>query len=149
MNSKRYKVFIVELFILSIILMALITIITALSMETREQSVEAGRLTDAVLCAENTAEMTSEAASVKQAAKMIGKMDNVSEPGVSGNVISAKTRILTEKGESRVYIVKVTIDVEKGSSGKYIKKKIEVFSGEDAEKIYELDTGNYIGRDAA
>ena len=149
MNSKRYKVFIVELFILSIILMALITIITALSMETREQSVEAGRLTDAVLCAENTAEMTSEAASVKQAAKMIGKMDNVSEPGVSGNVISAKTRILTEKGESRVYIVKVTIDVEKGSSGKYIKKKIEVFSGEDADKIYELDTGNYIGRDAA
>ena len=149
MNSKRYKVFIVELFILSIILMALITIITALSMETREQSVEAGRLTDAVLCAENTAEMTSEAASVKQAAKMIGKMDNVSEPGVSGNVISAKTRILTEKGESRVYIVKVTIDVEKGSSGRYIKKKIEVFSGEDAEKIYELDTGNYIGRDAA
>lgn len=149
MNSKRYKVFIVELFILSIILMALITIITALSMETREQSVEAGRLTDAVLCAENTAEMTSEAASVKQAAKMIGKMDNVSEPGVSGNVISAKTRILTEKGESRVYIVKVTIDVEKGSSGRYIKKKIEVFSGEDADKIYELDTGNYIGRDAA
>ena len=122
MNSKRYKVFIVELFILSIILMALITIITALSMETREQSVEAGRLTDAVLCAENTAEMTSEAASVKQAAKMIGKMDNVSEPGVSGNVISAKTRILTEKGESRVYIVKVTIDVEKGSSGRYISK---------------------------
>ena len=149
MNSKRYKVFIVELFILSIILMALITIITALSMETREQSVEAGRLTDAVLCAENTAEMTSEAASVKQAAKMIGKMDNVSEPGVSGNVISAKTRILTEKGESRVYIVKVTIDVEKGSSGRYIKKKIEVFSGEDADKIYEFDTGNYIGRDAA
>ena len=149
MNSKRYKVFIVELFILSIILMALITIITALSMETREQSVEAGRLTDAVLCAENTAEMTSEAASVKQAAKMIGKMDNVSEPGVSGNVISAKTRILTEKGESRVYIVKVTIDVERGSSGRYIKKKIEVFSGEDADKIYELDTGNYIGRDAA
>ena len=149
MNSKRYKVFIVELFILSIILMALITIITALSMETREQSVEAGRLTDAVLCAENTAEMTSEAASVKQAAKMIGKMDNVNEPGVSGNVISAKTRILTEKGESRVYIVKVTIDVEKGSSGRYIKKKIEVFSGEDADKIYELDTGNYIGRDAA
>ena len=149
MNSKRYKVFIVELFILSIILMALITIITALSMETREQSVEAGRLTDAVLCAENTAEMTSEAASVKQVAKMIGKMDNVSEPGVSGNVISAKMQILTEKGESRVYIVKVTIDVEKGSSGRYIKKKIEVFSGEDADKIYELDTGNYIGRDAA
>jgi len=149
MNSKRYKVFIVELFILSIILMALITIITALSMETRKQSIEAGRLTDAVLCAENTAEMTSEAASVKQAAKMIGKMDNVSEPGVSGNVISAKTQILTEKGESRVYIVKVTIDVEKGSSGRYIKKKIEVFSGDDAEKIYELDTGNYIGRDAA
>lgn len=148
MNSKHNKVLIVELFILFIILLAVITIITTLAMKTREQSADAGRLTDAVLCAENTAEMTSEAADVKEAAKMIGSMDNVNEPGIRGNVISAKTKIMTEKGESRTYIVKVTFDEEKGSSGKYIKKKIEVFLGEDAEKIYDLDTGNYIGRDA-
>jgi hypothetical protein len=138
MKGKRSTVFIVELFILFIILLVVIVTITTLSMKTRDQSISAGRLTDAVICAENTAEVTSGAGNVKEAAEMIAGMDDTEKPSVKDNVITART----EK-----FIVRVEVDEEKGTKGKYIKKKIEVFSAENSKKIYDLDTGNYVRRD--
>lgn len=138
MKVKRSTVFIVELFILFIILLVVIVTITTLSMKNRDQSISAGRLTDAVICAENTAEVTSGAKDIKEAADLIAKMDKTDKPSVRGNVITARTE---------EFIVHVTVDGEKGPSGKYIKKKIEVFSSENGKAIYDLDTGNYVRRD--
>lgn len=149
MKSRRSTVFIVELMILFIILLVVIVTITTLSMKTREQSESAGRLTGAVVCAENFAEITSGADTVKQAAAMIGKMDNTDKPVVKGNIISAKTQPGTDDSTGEQFVVRVTVDEEKGKTGRFIKKKIEVYDakGGEGKMIYDLETGEYFRGD--
>ena len=148
MKSRKSTVFIVELFILFIILLVVIVTITMLTMKTRDQSISAGRLTGAVILAENTAEMTSEAAGIKESAAMIGKMDDTQKPVVKGNVIRARAQSGAGGQSEGEYIIKVTVSEKKGVTGKYISRKIEIYSAEDNEKIYDLDTGEFFGRDA-
>ena len=82
MKSKKNTVFIVELFVLFIIMLVVVTTIMTLSMKTRSQSFEAGRLTEAVSCAENIAEVTSASSGIKQIADMAGRIDKADAPSI-------------------------------------------------------------------
>jgi len=103
-------------------------------MTTREQSLEAGALTDAVICAENTAEITKEAANAEEAAKLMNLMDGVKDITVSGDTVTA------QQGE---YRIEITLTPEAGSTGTYVDENIRIYTDE-ADAIYQLHTGSYV-----
>ena len=124
----------VELFMMFLLLLVVIVVITLVCMTTREQSLEAGALTDAVICAENTAEITKEAADAEEAAKLMNLMDGVKDITVSGDTVTAR------QGE---YRIEITLTPEAGSTGTYVNENIRIYTDE-ADAIYQLHTGSYV-----
>ena len=130
----------VELFMMFLLLLVVIVVITLVCMTTREQSLEAGALTDAVICAENTAEITKEAADADEAAALLEKMDGVTDITVSGDTVTAL------QDDCRI---EVTLTPEEGSAGTYVDENISIYpvSGESSdagEAIYQLHAGSYV-----
>ena len=124
---------IVELFLMFLLLLVVIVVITLVCMTTREQSLSAGQLTDAVICAENTAEVTKYAENAEDAAALLADMDGVADINVAGDTVTAK-----QEG----YIIEVTLAPEEGTSGTYIDETISI-SEEGGDEIYQLRTGSY------
>ena len=124
----------VELFLMFLLLLVVIVVITLVCMTTREQSLEAGALTDAVICAENTAEITKEAADAEEAAALLEKMDGVKDITVSGDTITAR---------QDEYKIEVTLTPEEGNTGTYVDENIRIYTDE-ADAIYQLHTGSYV-----
>lgn len=124
----------VELFMMFLLLLVVIVTITLVCMTTREQSLEAGALTDAVICAENTAEVIKDADSADAAAEFIGLMDGVTDVEVSGDTVTAR-----QDG----YRIEVTLTPEEGDAGTYVDELINIYPGE-GEAIYQLHTGSYV-----
>ena len=133
-NKKSNIVSIVELFLMFLLLLVVIVVITMVCMTTREQSLDAGDLTKAVICAENAAEVTKDAASAEEAAELLGMMDGADDITVSGDTVTA-----IQDG----YRIEVTLTPEDGSSGTYVDELINIYPG-DGEAIYQLHTGNYV-----
>lgn len=134
-SRKHNFASIVELFLMFLLLLVVIVVITLFSMTVREQSLQAGDLTEAVLCAENTAEVTKYAGSAEEAAERMAKMEGISDIDVSGDVITAV------QGD---YRIQVTLSPEKGSSGTYVGEQIGIYLGDSqSDPVYELDTGSY------
>ena len=146
MRNKSNLAFIVELFIMFIILITVIVVITSLSMKTRQQSIDAGYLTEAVICAENAAEVTADAGSAKGAADLVGMMDEAGDVKVSGDTVTADIGFESEDHGQNDYTVVMTVDSEKNGTGRYVKKKIDVYhKGESSgDPIYTLDTGDFV-----
>lgn len=133
---------IVELFLLFLLLLAVIVVITLACMTTREQSRQAGQLTDAVICAENTAEVTKAAADAKEAARRMEAMDGISNVQVSGDTVTA---------ELDGYFVEVTAAAEKQPAGTYVDQTIRICqkdgsaaSADGGEELYRLQTGSCV-----
>ena len=139
-DKKSNMASIVELFMMFLLLLVVIVVITLVSMTAREQSLEAGNLTDAVICAENTAEVTKYTATAEEAADMIGEMEGVTDVSVSGDTITAQ-----QDG----FKIEVTLTPEEGASGTYVDEVINIYSGGDDTSMYQLHTGSFIGEEGA
>ena len=134
-SRKRNIASIVELFLMFLLLLVVIVVITMVCMTTREQSLKAHTLTEAVLCAENTAEVTKYAENAEEAASRIEQMEGVSDVAVSGDVVTASVD---------GYQVEVAVTPDPGSSGTYMDTAITIFPASSADSaIYELHTGSY------
>ena len=133
-NKKSNIASIVELFLMFLLLLVVIVVITMVCMTTREQSLDAGDLTKAVICAENTAEVTKDAANAEEAADLLGMMDGAADITVTGDTVTA-----IQDG----YRIEVTLTPEDGSTGTYVDELITIYPG-DGEAIYQLHTGNYV-----
>ena len=133
-NKKSNIASIVELFLMFLLLLVVIVVITMVCMTTREQSLDAGDLTKAVICAENTAEVTKDAANAAEAADLLGMMDGASDITVSGDTVTA-----SQNG----YRIEVTLTPEDGTAGTYVDELIRIYPDE-GEAIYQLHTGSYI-----
>lgn len=163
MKTKRNIAFIVELFIMFVILLSVIVIITDLSMKTRQQSIDAGYLTEAVICAENAAEVTSGAKDAAAAEKRLGLMEEASGISRDGNSVTADVAFKPEEAAEgsepgaknqaaaaggHEYTVTIDVTTEKGSTGSYVTKKIKVYhkgdAGKDGKEIYVLDAGDFV-----
>ena len=148
-KRKSNPATIVELFMMFLLLLVVIVVITVVCMTTREQSLDAGELTEAVICAENTAEVTKYQTDAAEAAGMLEQMEGVTDVEVSGeNTVTAR-----QDG----YLIEVTLAPEEGSSGTYVDETITIYdaSAADAAKgnasaagsLYELHTGSYISKE--
>lgn len=136
-NKKSNIASIVELFMMFLLLLVVIVVITMVSMTARQQSLDAGNLTDAVICAENTAEVTKYTTDVQAAAEMIGKMDGVTDVQVEGDTVTAS---------QEDFRIEVSLSPESDSAGTYVDENIRIFSGGETA-IYELHTGSFISKD--
>ena len=130
----------VELFMMFLLLLVVIVVITLVCMTTREQSLEAGALTDAVICAENTAEVTKEATDAEEAAALLEKMDGVTDIDLKGDTVTAR-----QDG----YRIEITLTPEEGSAGTYVDENISIYpvsgdSSDAGEAIYQLHAGSYV-----
>ena len=133
-NKKSNIASVVELFIMFLLLLIVIVVITMACMTARGQSLDAGDLTKAVICAENTAEVTKEAADADEAAELIGQMEGVSDIAVTADTLTAT------QGEYRIEAI---LTPEEGDTGTYVDEQINIYLG-DGEAIYQLHTGSYI-----
>lgn len=133
-NKKSNIASIVELFMMFLLLLVVIVVITMVCMTTREQSLDAGDLTKAVICAENTAEITKDAADPSEAAALLKQMDGISDIKVSGDTVTA-----TQNG----YRIEVALAPEEGASGTYVDETINIYT-DDGSLLYKLHTGSYL-----
>ena len=124
----------VELFMMFLLLLVVIVVITMVCMTTREQSLQAGSLTDAVICAENAAEITKDANSAQAAAKYMELMEGVTDVEVAGDTVTA---------QQDEYRIEVTLTPEKGDAGTYVDEVINIYPDE-GDAIYQLHTGSYV-----
>ena len=133
-NKKSNIASVVELFMMFLLLLIVIVVITMACMTARGQSLDAGDLTKAVICAENTAEVTKEAADADEAAELIGQMEGVSDIAVTADTLTAT------QGEYRIEAI---LTPEEGDTGTYVDEQINIYLG-DGKAIYQLHTGSYI-----
>ena len=133
-NKKSNLASIVELFMMFLLLLVVIVVITMVCMTTREQSLDAGDLTKAVICAENAAEITKDAADPAEAAALLENMDGASDISTDGDTVTA-----TQNG----YRIEVTLAPEEGASGTYVDETINIYAG-GGSLLYQLHTGSYI-----
>lgn len=134
-NKKSNIASVVELFMMFLLLLIVIVVITMACMTARGQSLEAGDLTKAVICAENTAEVTKYAASAEEAAELIEQMEGVSDVEVSADTLTA-----SQDG----YRIEVKVTPDEGDVGTYVEETINIY-GDGETSIYQLHTGSYIG----
>ena len=142
MNRKTNKAFIVELLALVALLIMVITVVSVISIRTRNESLKAKELSDAVLCAQNTAEACAGAEDAGQAAELVGMMEGADEVELSGQQVSF---LLTPTSRDTYYVTSV-LTPEKGAAGTYVSQAVSVFREDspEGEPIYTLESGNYI-----
>ena len=133
-NKKSNIASIVELFMMFLLLLVVIVVLTMVCMTTREQSLDAGDLTKAVICAENTAEITKDAANPSEAAALLKQMDGISDIKVTEDTVTA-----TQNG----YRIEVALAPEEGASGTYVDETIKIYADDDS-LLYQLHTGSYL-----
>ena len=149
MGNRRSTSFIVELMILFVILIVVIVTIITLNMKTRDQSIRAGRLNDAVVCAENAAEITAGAENAEQTGSMLRIMDGAGKAHVEKNRVTASVDLpgRNEGKEMEKLLVMIDVKTGKKTRGTFVKKKIKIYDAADDELVFTLDTGNYVRRD--
>ena len=140
-RQKRNITSVVELFIMFLLLLVVIVVITMVCMTTRQQSLHAHSLNEAVICAENVAELTKTAANAEEAAQMLGDMDGVSD-------ISTEQDRITATYED--YTIEINLTPDTTAPGIYVDEDIDIYEGaaddktqEGEDALYHLHTGYY------
>ncbi|MBR2540102.1 MAG: hypothetical protein IKE85_04600 [Mogibacterium sp.] len=171
MNTKKSLAFIVELLGLFILLILVIVIVTQVFVMSRSWSLRAEQLTQAVILAENTAEVAS--ASPTLTALSDNLSGTVNAAGSEGRILvndeSGAGRVyLTEKFNDNdksggTFIIRVTRSLPEGGTvdnpgnGIYAEDLIEIFPHdgpaddiyitEDTEPLYALTAGTFFDDD--
>lgn len=143
MKTDRSIVFIVELLILFVILLTVTVSVTVISVKARGESVEASKLTEAVVCARNAAEITAAASDAADAADRLRNMDGTGDVTVSGSTVQASVALDGSSSKGRTYALSITVSEEPAEAGKYVEEEIRVYEDSDGRPIYTLHTGNY------
>lgn len=176
MNNRKDTAFTVELLGLFILLIMVITITTSVFMLSRSHSLEAGQLNEAVILAENAAEVSSAAPDNAALHDMLSGLDNntghnivsreTSEDAGSWNAFFASINGSGAGVDGDIYLICVTRRYPEGTpeerpdGGVYAEDTIEVFApgtadpedigsldpSASAEPLYTLVAGTYFGR---
>ena len=152
MKNRKDTAFTVELLGLFILLITVITIVSAVFVMCRSHSLEAAQLNEAVILAQSAAEVSSDAPDDEALADSLHDMDNNTGHSVTSRVSSEEAGswnafFAAVKKDGNAYIVCVTrrypegTPEERSDGGAYAEDTIEVYAadGFDAEDIGTLD----------
>jgi hypothetical protein len=142
MNTKKSLAFIVELLGLFILLIMVIVIVTQVFVMSRSQSLRAGNLTEAVVLAENTAEVASLSPDTAEFVRRASQMDNVTEAAFEDEGDEDIIGIIMDND----YSLLVSRQTEDTAAGIYAEDVIDVYFNDPdmaGEPLYTLRTGNY------
>ena len=144
MKRRNDLSFIVELFLLFIIMLMVITVLTGIFVSSRNQSVYARRKTEAVIVAERVAEIAAASEDLESAAEIISRMEGVSELEISGHQAGFLSSISGEDGD--VFRVSLTWDGTSEGSAALNEIDISVCCEDETEPIYTLSAGYCLRR---
>lgn len=136
--KKRNLAFTVELLGLFMLLVLVITVVTQVFVMSRSHSLQAKQLTEAVILAESTAEVSSTEKDMLQLSGKIGSMENVMSTGyVSDGAQTSEGEIWAgavfkpgDDGKCR-YIIRVSRKSTPSGEGEYAEDDISIYSAED------------------
>lgn len=136
--KKRNLAFTVELLGLFILLVLVITVITQVFVMSRSHSLQARQLTEAVILAESTAEVSSTEKDMLQLSEKIGAMENVVSTGyVSDGAQTSEGEIWAgavfkpgDNGKCR-YIIQISRKSTPSGAGEYAEDAISIYSSDD------------------
>lgn len=143
MGKKRSFAFVVELFILFVIMLFVIIVITKVFVMSRNQSLYARHLTESVYIAEEVAEISMASSDMQQAVNLLEGLDQTSDVSSQGQEIELWMDFDTEDARRDLYRVLLTWDEAPSQNGTFTEGRILVFFEEEDEPIYSLDTGSY------
>ncbi|MBR0469504.1 MAG: hypothetical protein IJJ16_07325 [Mogibacterium sp.] len=153
MNNKRSIAFTVELLGLFILLMMVIVMVTQVFVMSRAKTVEARRLTQAVMIAQSTAEAASSERDPELLAETFSGMDNVLSAEYddsNGSIdIVFDTNGVPDDEDYRVVLHRASED---RGNGVYVTDSIEVYycAPDKLEgMIYDLETGRHFAGEEA
>ena len=144
MKEKRSIVFITELLLLFVLLLVVISVIARISILNRSRGLDARHLTEAVILAEDTAEVISAAEDEEEALELIRSMNVTESAEAEDGKILCVMRFTGEDDKTDEYRLTVSLNEEERSRGTLRTGTIDVFFGKDADALYTLDTGCFI-----
>lgn len=153
MNKKRSIAFTVELLGLFILLIMVIVMITQVFVMSRARTIEARRLTQAVMLAQSTAEAASSEKDLAQLADRMQGMDNVQSAeysDVDGSIDIVFDTDGNPGGKDFCVVLNRSLDEREG--GSYASDSIEVYyckPGQHENRIYDLDAGRHFSGEEA
>lgn len=151
MNTRKSLAFTVELLGLFILLILVIVMITQIFVMSRSKSLEAKRLTEAVIIAENTAETASVSPDPDVLTEKIRSMESVISAEFEGqNGTGDLVAVCDTDGnpESSDFVIRIERKTEKGDHGIYADDSIHIYYGDaemKGEPLYTLDSGSFFG----
>ena len=143
MKKTRNLAFIVELLLLFVILLLLITVITKTFMASRSQSLRAKQLTEAVVLAEEAAEVSNAAKDMQDARQLFEGMDQVRSVTEADGSLELFMDFTAEDGSVDGYRVVIDFEEEKNDFSVYSAKTIHVYRENVTDELYVLNTGSY------
>ena len=144
MKRTRNIAFIVELLLLFVILLFVIVVITKTFMASRNQSLHARYLTEAVCIAEEIAEVTEGSADLAGAASLIRSLEEVQDTEeTGGQTLGIAMLFKAEDGKQDAFDVDLTWEEELSGEGTLVRENIAVFSKDAADPVYVLEAGWY------
>ncbi len=147
MNNKKSIAFTVELLGLFILLIMVIVMITQVFVMSRSRTIEARRLTQAVMIAQSTAEAASSEHDLAKLAGVMQGMNNVASAEYNDADRSLSIVFDTDgKPDGKDFCAVLYRSEDKRSRGSYASDKIEVYycvPGQLDGLVYDLDTGRH------
>ena len=136
MKSNGGIRYIVELFIMLIIMIFVITILVTAFVKSGSLSTDAADLTEAVSLAESIAEISDTCADDAECMDRLKGTSLMSGLSIDGGVITG------ESGDD--YSVELLRTEKEGDGGVLVLSEIKVSHKGGSEPVYTLDTGNYL-----
>lgn len=148
MGKKRNFAFIVELFILFVILLFVIIVLTKTFVTSRSQSLYARHLTESVYLAEEVAEVSMSAADAREAQALLGALEQTEEIRAKDRQMELTMDFTADDTKRDTYRVLLSWEEEASAQGTFVAEEILVFFADETDPLYTLHTGNYQSEDA-
>ena len=152
MKHKGYsRIFYVEAFILLFFFLAVIVIVSRVLVTAKAESIRARDLTDAVILAENAAEISGSTADPEEIYALFGieRWANGGAEAVLPLTVELRCGREPVYAEDGRYLLTVVWNREEHAAGDLVSAFVRVALYETGEELYTLDTGAWIAAWAA
>lgn len=138
MKKARNIALIVELLLLFVILLFVITTITKTFMASRNQSLYARHLTEAVCLAQEVAEVAAAAEDRAGAVRLLESLEQTEEVRDEADGIGLDMTFSGDEGAERYHV-----QMDWNEEDSFVQETIRVYFDGENDPLYTLDTGDY------